>query len=130
LIEEIVEPLGKKLALIDLETNIVNQPEQMGEVGQLQFDHVIGMDLDHAGGRFIHPIGDLPHRAHAGPVELVHLALQARDDVALDRDAGDRGGAEHRVLHEHEKHDRQQGATLEGRQRHRVANEAAERLAL
>ena len=63
----------------------------MGKVGQLQLDRVVGVDVDDPGRRFLDPVGDMADGAHPLLVELVNLALQFRDDVALHRIERDRG---------------------------------------
>ena len=102
----------------------------MREIRQMQFDGIIGVDFEDAGRGLLQPIGDLTLRAHPGARELIDLALQFRDRISLDRIERDGRGAEHRVLHEQEKNDRQQRAALERWQRNGIADEAPQRLAL
>src|SRR6185369_2450124 len=109
------------------EANVVDAPEQRSEVGQLQLDSVVRVNLDDAGRRFLDAVGDNSLGAHALLVELVHLALQFRDDVALERIKRDRGEPEHRILYEHENDNRQQRPALKRGQGQRVTNKAAER---
>ncbi len=128
--DEIVKEFDEEFALVDFEADAVDRAEQMSEPGELEFDGVVALDVDDAGGGFVDPVGDLPDRADALLVELVDLALQPRDHVALDRVERDRRGAEHRILHEHEQDDRQQRPALESRRDERVADKPAQRLAL
>ena len=55
---KLLRNLTKNLRLIDLEADVVDAPEQRGEIGQLQLDRVVGVDFDDAGRRFLDPVGD------------------------------------------------------------------------
>src|SRR3954454_18707805 len=83
--DEVVQEFDKEFAFVDFEANVVNSAEQAGEIGQLQFDRVVAVDFDYTRSRFLDTVGDDPLRAHALLVELVHLPLQFRDNVSLER---------------------------------------------
>src|SRR6266851_4040399 len=103
--DEVVEELDEELAAIDLEADVVDGAEKAGEIGELPADRVVGVDLGDAGRRIADAVGDQAHGAHALLAEEIDLALQLGDEIALQRVERDRGGAEHRVLHEHEDDD-------------------------
>ena len=70
------------------------------------------------------------HLAHPCASQPADDALQLRNEVALQRVKGDGGGPEHRVLHEHEGEDREQGAALRDRQGEGLPDEPADRFQL
>ncbi len=76
LADEVVEELHEEFAVVDLEPDVVDHAEDMSEIGQLQLDRIVGVDLDDAGGGFLDPVGDLAHGAHAALLELVDSGLQ------------------------------------------------------
>ena len=96
----------------------------------MQLGRVVRVDLLDARDCLADPFGQPPYRPHAFLGERVDLPLQLRDQVDLQRIERDSGNAEHHVLGEHEDENGQQRAALEGRLRHRVADETAERLDL
>ena len=88
------------------------------------------MDLLNAGNALANPVRQFADCLYPLLAKLVHPALQLRNDVALDRIERDCGGAEDRILHEHEDQNGQQRAALKSRQGDRIADEAAKRLDL
>ena len=102
----------------------------MGDVGQLVLRSGIGADLDLCGDRLADAVGQHANLAHALAAEFADAALHFRNDVGLHRVKRYRGGAEHRVLHEHEDKDRQQRPGLGDRQREGITDKAADRLQL
>ena len=50
LTQEIVEKFGEEFPAIDLKPDVVDDAEDAGEIGQLQLDRVIGVDLGDPGG--------------------------------------------------------------------------------
>ena len=127
---EIVEELDEELLLVDLIADVEDDAEFAAEARALVLRGVVGPDVAHPGDGLRDAIGEAAHLAHPRLAEQVHLALQLGDDVDLKRVEHDRGQAHDRVLREHEHEDGQQRAALKGRQRERLADEAAERLDL
>src|SRR5216683_4023884 len=129
LTDEIVKKFREKFPAKDLKPDIVDYAEDIGKIGQLQLDRVVGMDLDDTSRRFLYPVGNLTHRAHPALAQLVYLGLQLGNDVALHRIECDRADAKERVLREHEKDDHQQLTALEQRLVEGIANKTAQLLA-
>src|SRR5665213_711854 len=127
--DKVVEKFDEELAPVNLEPDVVDGAEKMGEVAELQLHGIVGLDLGDPGGGFLNPVGDDAYRADTALAELVHNALQPGDDVALNRVERHRRGAQHRVLNKHEEDDGQQLPALKQRQHERVADEPAELLA-
>src|SRR5439155_11687210 len=111
------------------EPDVVDGAEDIGKIGQLQLNRIVGMDLDDTGRRFLNPVGNLTHRAHPALAKLVYLGLQLGDDVALHRIECDRDDAQERILHAHEEDDHQQLPTLDQWLVKRVADKTAQLLA-
>src|SRR5262249_54801935 len=129
LTDEVVEEFGEKLTPKDFEPDVVDGAQDVSEIGRLQLDRVVGTDFSDAGSRLLDPVGDLADGADAAFAELVNLHLQLGNDIALQRVERDRRDPEDRVLHKHEKDDRQQLPALEHRLHKGVADKAAKRFA-
>src|SRR6185503_8586824 len=126
--EEVVEELDEVLALVDVVAQCIDAAEAVADVGALEVERIVAADLDRAGDRVADAVGELARRGHALLVELVDLALQARDQVELRRIERDGGEAEPEVLVEDEDDVGDEQAALEHRQADRFADEAADGL--
>ena len=91
---------------------------------------MIDADFDPRGDRLTDPVGKAADLADPGAAEGADDPLHLRNQIALQRVEGQCRGAQHRVLHEHEKQDRQQGAGLRNRHGKRLADKPADRLQL
>lgn len=76
---------------------------------------MIGTNFAPCGDSLADPVGEAPYLLHPFAPEAADDALQLGDQVTLQRLEGDSGGPEHRVLHEHEDKNREQGAALRNR---------------
>ena len=128
--EKIVQELDEELFLVDGEPDIENDAQLLAEAGAFILRGVVGADVAHALGGFADALGQATHLAHPGLGQLVHLALQLRDDPDLKRVEHDRGEAQNGILREHEDQDGQERAALERRQGEGLGDEAAERFHL
>ena len=100
----------------------------MRDVGQLIGGRVIGANFGACGDGFSDAVRQPADLAHPFAPEAADDALHLWNEVSLQRIKRDSGGAEYRVLHEHEDKDRQQGAALRYRQGEGFADKPADRL--
>ena len=128
--QQIVEKLDEELFVIDLKTDCEDRSQALGKIGQFVLRRVVGVNFLDAGNRFADLLGELAHLAHARLAQQIHLLLQARDDVALDRIQQNRRNPHHRILRENIKDRGQQQPALQRRHGERIADKSAERLDL
>ncbi len=128
--EEAVEEDDRIAELVEPAADAEQYAEPIGGPRPLEDAGVVGMDLPHAGDRFRDVAGEQADIGEAAAAFRVHPLLQLRHEERLKGEQGDRGKAEHPVLHEQEGHRGRERAGLQHRVGHRDPHVAAERLGL
>ena len=128
--QDVVPELGDELLLVEVEADLEDAAEPLGDVGALVVGGAMDMDLVHAVGGLGDAAGELARRDLALAAQDQHRPAQARDDRHLHRQQDDDDDPEQPVLHHDEDDGRQRLAAQEHRLDEGVADEAAEWLDL
>ena len=127
---QIEQEFYKKLSVVDFESDVIDLAQTVRDVSQLIGGSVIGTNFAACRDRLGDTVGKHADLAHPLAPEAANNALHLWYQITLQRIERDRCSAEHRILHEHEDENRQQGAALRDRQRESIADEPADRLQL
>ena len=128
--QEVVPELGDELLLVEIEADLEDAAQPLGDVGALVVGRAVDVDLVDAVGRLGDAAGELARRDLALAAQHEHRLAQPRDDRHLHRQQHDDDDAQQPVLHQDEDDRRQRLAAQEHRLHEGVADEAAERLDL
>ena len=125
--QDVVPELGDELLLVEVEADLEDPAQPLGNVGALVVGGAVDVDLVHAVGRLGDAAGKLAGRDLALAPQHEHGPAQTRDDGHLCRQQDDHDDP---VLHHDEDDGGERLAAEEHRLHEGIADEAAERLDL
>ena len=128
--DEVVEKLHEEFLLVDLEADLEQLAQPVGEQRQTVTPAAVGAQIGDTGGGLADFRRQVPHFLDPLFVQQVDLPLQHRDEIRLQRDQCDARQPEPRGLQEEEQQDDQHLPRLEHRLGNRIAHQPAHRLCL